>query len=50
MGQKAARLYVSLRRDFLERGDAEALERARALLAEPWKFVHWRYRAIVWLP
>ena len=34
MGKKAARLYVSLRRDFLERGDAEALERARALLAE----------------
>ena len=34
MGKKAARLYVSLRRDFLERGDAEELERARALLAE----------------
>ena len=34
MGKKAARLYVSSRRDFLERGDAEALERARALLAE----------------
>lgn len=34
MGKKAARLYVSLRREFVERGDAEALERARALLAE----------------
>ncbi|GIS19362.1 MAG: hypothetical protein CM15mP120_12780 [Pseudomonadota bacterium] len=30
MGKKAARLYVSLRRDFLERGDAEALERAHS--------------------
>lgn len=34
MGKKAARLYVNLRREFVERGDAEALERARALLAE----------------
>ena len=34
MGKKAARLYVNLRREFGERGDAEALERARALLAE----------------
>ena len=34
MGKKAARLYANLRREFVERGDAEALERARALLAE----------------
>jgi tryptophanyl-tRNA synthetase len=34
MGKKAARLYAELRREYLERGDAEALERARALLAE----------------
>jgi tryptophanyl-tRNA synthetase len=34
MGKKAARLYSSLRKDYLERGDAEALERARALLSE----------------
>ena len=34
MGKKAARLYVNLRREVVERGDAEALERARALLAE----------------
>jgi tryptophanyl-tRNA synthetase len=34
MGKKAARLYVELRREYQERGDAEALERARALLAE----------------
>ena len=34
MGKKAARLYVNLRREFVERGDAGALERARALLAE----------------
>ena len=34
MGKKAARLYVNLRREFVERGDSEALERARALLAE----------------
>ena len=34
MGKKAARLYSDLRREYQERGDAEALERARALLAE----------------
>ena len=34
MGKKAARLYMELRRSFQEQGDAEALERARALLAE----------------
>jgi tryptophanyl-tRNA synthetase len=34
MGKKAARLYMELRRNYLEQGDAEALERARALLAE----------------
>ena len=34
MGKKAARLYVELRREYQERGDAEALERARALLGE----------------
>ncbi len=34
MSKKAARLYKDLRKDYLERGDAEALERARALLAE----------------
>ena len=34
MGRKAARLYASLRKAYLERGDADALERARALLAE----------------
>ena len=34
MGKKAARLYVDLRREYQERGDAEALEQARALLAE----------------
>ena len=34
MGKKASRLYASLRRDYLERGDTEALERARALLQE----------------
>ena len=34
MGKKAARLYGELRRDYLEKGDAEALERARALLVE----------------
>jgi len=34
MGKKAARLYGELRRSYLERGDTEALERARALLAE----------------
>ncbi len=34
MGKKAARLYRDLRRSYLEQGDTEALERARALLAE----------------
>jgi tryptophanyl-tRNA synthetase len=34
MGKKAAKLYVNFRREYLERGDAEALERARALLSE----------------
>ncbi|MEM9620802.1 MAG: tryptophan--tRNA ligase [Pseudomonadota bacterium] len=34
MGKKAARLYGELRKEYQERGDAEALERARALLAE----------------
>jgi tryptophanyl-tRNA synthetase len=34
MGKKASRLYRDLRRKYLEQGDAEALERARALLAE----------------
>ncbi len=34
MGKKAARLYRDLRRRYLEQGDTEALERARALLAE----------------
>jgi tryptophanyl-tRNA synthetase len=34
MGKKASKLYVSFRREYLERGDAEALERARALLSE----------------
>jgi tryptophanyl-tRNA synthetase len=34
MGKKAARLYGDLRTSYLERGDTEALERARALLAE----------------
>lgn len=34
MGKKASKLYVSFRRKYLERGDAEALERARALLSE----------------
>lgn len=33
MGKKAARSYVELRRAYLEQGDGEALERARALLA-----------------
>ena len=32
MGKKAARLYTQARRAYLERGDLEALERARALL------------------
>ena len=34
LGKKAARLYDQARRDFLERGDDEALARARALLGE----------------
>ncbi len=34
MGKKAAKLYVNFRREYLERGDGEALERARALLSE----------------
>ena len=34
MGRKASRIYENLRRAYLERGDTEALERARALLAE----------------
>jgi tryptophanyl-tRNA synthetase len=34
MGKKAARLYMELRRNYQEQGDTEALERARALLAE----------------
>ena len=34
MGKKAARQYRELRKHYLEQGDAEALERARALLVE----------------
>ena len=34
MGRKPARLYSTARKEYLERGDTEALERARALLAE----------------
>jgi tryptophanyl-tRNA synthetase len=34
MGKKTARLYRELRRRYLEQGDAEGLERARALLAD----------------
>ncbi len=34
MGKKAARLYSQLRRSYQEQGDAEALERAQALLGE----------------
>ena len=34
MGKKASRLYGELRREYLERGDTEALERAQALLSE----------------
>jgi len=34
MGKKAARIYKELRRGYVEQGDAEALERAQALLAE----------------
>ncbi len=33
MGRKTARLYKELRRGYVERGDTEALERARALLS-----------------
>ncbi len=34
MGRKAARLYRSLRKAFVEKGDVEAIARGRALLAE----------------
>ena len=34
MGREASRIYRDLRKAYLERGDVEALERARALLAE----------------
>jgi len=34
MGRKAGRFYQAARRDYLERGDREALEGARALLVE----------------
>tara|TARA_Y100001933_G_scaffold264947_1_gene333732 strand:+ start:1902 stop:3077 length:1176 start_codon:yes stop_codon:yes gene_type:complete len=34
MGKKASKMYRDLRRRYLEQGDAEALERARALLSE----------------
>lgn len=34
MGKKGAKLYRDLRRRYLEQGDGEALERARALLGE----------------
>ena len=34
MGKKAAKLYANFRREYLERGDGEALERAKALLSE----------------
>ena len=34
MGKRAARRYRKARKDYLERGDAEALDRARAFLAE----------------
>ena len=34
MGKKAARLYTDARKEYLENGDTEALERARALLGE----------------
>jgi tryptophanyl-tRNA synthetase len=33
MGKKAARIYIEHRRSYQERGDAEALEKAQALLA-----------------
>ena len=34
LGKKAARLYKELRRSYQEQGDAESLDRARALLSE----------------
>ncbi len=34
MGRKAARMYADLRKRYLEKGDMEALDRARALLGE----------------
>ena len=34
MGKRAARLYRKARKDYLQRGDGEALDRARAFLAE----------------
>ena len=34
MGKKAARVYRMLRNDYVEKGDAEALQRARALISE----------------
>lgn len=34
MGKKASKMYRDLRRRYLEQGDGEALERARALLSE----------------
>ena len=34
MGRRAARLYRQARKDYVERGDAESLARARALLGE----------------
>ena len=34
MGRKAARMYADLRKRYLEKGDTEALDRARALLGE----------------
>ena len=34
MGKKAKRLYMDLRKAYLERGDEEALDKARALLAD----------------
>lgn len=34
MGRKVARMYTELRKTYLEKGDTEALDRARALLGE----------------
>lgn len=34
MGRKVARMYTDLRKTYLEKGDTEALDRARALLGE----------------